>query len=127
MRQRCLNPNCPAYKNYGGRGIDICQRWLDDFCNFVEDMGERPEGYTLDRIDNNIGYSPDNCRWASSSQQASNRRTSDAKGYYKRTYKTGVKYIAAAWDKSRKTMIHLGNFDCPLIAHLAYKDYLETA
>ena len=54
MKQRCFNSNSSDYKYYGARGITVCQRWLDDFWNFVEDMGERPTGHTLDREDNNI-------------------------------------------------------------------------
>jgi hypothetical protein len=70
-----------SYKEYGGRGIKVCDRWNRDiqgqkqgFANFIEDVGHRPKGKTLDRIDNNKGYEKSNCRWATPSEQASNQR-----------------------------------------------------
>ena len=74
MLDRCNNPNCSQYSHYGGRGIQVCERWLK-FENFYADMGDRPENLSLERTDNSKGYSPDNCKWATKKQQARNTRT----------------------------------------------------
>lgn len=73
MKARCLNVNHSEYKNYGGRGITVCDRWME-FENFLDDMGERPEGLELDRIENSKGYYPGNCQWTSRIQNIMNRR-----------------------------------------------------
>lgn len=75
MIARCTNPNNIKYHNYGGRGIKVCDRWLYNFLNFVNDMGECPSGYELDRIDFNGNYEPGNCRWVSKYEQMSNMST----------------------------------------------------
>ncbi len=113
MKDRCRNPNNKAYKNYGGRGIYVDERWLgrQGFWNFVDDMGERPEGYSIDRIGVDGPYSKENCRWANKHEQNINRRDS-RKVYcirehlkhgnhivYQATIKRGGKY----WRKEFKT------------------------
>ena len=81
IKSRCNDPNDPAYSTYGGRGITVCARWLDGddaktaFECFLDDVGERPPGTSIDRTDNNKGYQPDNIRWASQIDQARNRRS----------------------------------------------------
>lgn len=106
MRARCLYPDNPAFKDYGGRGIKVCQRWLDDFANFYADMGDCPPLKSLDRIDNSKGYEPNNCRWATAKEQSLNRRPKSYLGFSEKTVtfegltmslrqwseKTGIKY-----------------------------------
>lgn len=97
-KQRCINPKDPAYGRYGARGIYVCERW-DSFENFIADMGDRPLGATLDRIDNNGPYSPENCRWASRKEQSNNREAN-----VKITH-NGVTLTAMQW--SEKIGLHI--------------------
>ncbi len=74
MISRCHNPNSVGYKDYGGRGIFVCNRWRNSFIHFFQDMGTKPDGLSLERKNNDAGYSPDNCKWATPKEQANNRR-----------------------------------------------------
>lgn len=114
MKSRCSNPCMPCYPKYGGNGVEICESWKASFVNFLADMGERPAGTTLDRIDNSKGYFPDNCRWATPKQQGNNRTTNkiltiggkqltmqqhcDDAGLYKRTF---MERLKMGWDLER--------------------------
>ena len=96
MNKRCYLKNYSQYKNYGARGIAVCDRWRNSFEDFLEDVGERPKGMTLDRIDNDGDYSPENCRWATVLQQANNKRNNVS------VVINGVKYSTIS-EASRRT------------------------
>ena len=111
MIQRCHNPNQVSYGDYGGKGILVCNRWRESFENFLEDMGEVPDGLSLDRKDNNFGYFKDNCRWASLGTQMFNQkiRSDNTSG------KTGVRLVERDLWESRisfeKKIIIQGRFN----------------
>ncbi len=93
MKARCLNAKHAFYSSYGGRGITICSRWINSFETFYADMGPRPNGTTLDRIDNDGPYSPENCRWSATEEQQNNKRT-------KRMLKFGEEILTIAqWSR----------------------------
>src|SRR5690606_14083096 len=97
-KQRCTNPADDHWPDYGGRGIGMCARWLQSFENFLTDMGKRPDGTTLDRLDVNGDYSPENCRWATPIEQHNNKRINTFVEY------DGKRQTIAQW--SRETGIH---------------------
>lgn len=101
MKNRCNNSNLKEYKNYGGRGITYDKKW-EDFREFYKDMGERPEGTTLDRIDVNGNYCKKNCRWATKEEQQRNQRIHKNK------------YVGISYDKNHKT--------CKWQAGISYKN-----
>ncbi|MFK3741057.1 hypothetical protein [Massilia sp. TN1-12] len=86
MKQRCLNPKHKSYADYGGRGIKVCDRWLESFANFLADMGVAPDGMTIERDKSDGNYEPSNCRWATKQEQGKNTRSNvkveiDGKSY----------------------------------------------
>jgi len=93
MLRRCDNPNFKQFADYGGRGISVCPQWKRDFAAFVSDMGPRPAGHMIDRIDNDGNYTPENCRWATRAESQSNRRITQW------IERDGVRYLLAALAK----------------------------
>jgi hypothetical protein len=91
MLSRCYNPNTTAYRKYGARGITVCERWRESFENFYADMGEAPVGMSIDRITGTGNYEPRNCRWATPTEQARNRRNTI------RLTAFGITKTAAEW------------------------------
>lgn len=94
LKRRCLNETSQDWGNYGGRGIKVCDRWIESFENFLEDMGRKPSpSHSIDRIDNNGNYEPSNCRWATTSQQIGNTRLSNIVEY------NGKRQCVSEWEK----------------------------
>jgi hypothetical protein len=121
MRERCYNPNHTSYPKYGARGIKVCERWNGNFRNFLADMGERPEGMTLDRVDGEKDYSPENCRWADKYIQGHNRRINknNTTGY-RGVFLINTKYSARI--RFHGELIQIGVFDTALKAAIAYNN-----
>ena len=124
MIRRCTKPQSPDYKYYGARGITVCPRWLGDtgFINFFADLGPRPSGTSLDRIDNEGNYEPSNCRWADEVTQKRNRRPQNSRGY---RITQGGKFSAYYNPRidGRNVQVHLGIF---LTAEEAHRAHMEA-
>lgn len=122
MKDRCSNPEASGFENYGGRGITFDPKW-DKFEEFYADMGDRPEGFELDRVDNNLGYSKENCKWSDSTDQSFNRRKRQG---------TSSKYIGVYYNKEKnkwdarlykyKVKVSYGRFNTEEEAARAYDD-----
>lgn len=120
MKGRCNNPSFKQYGDYGGRGIKVCERWNSNFPVFLQDMGERPEGMTLERIDNDGNYEPSNCKWVSRQHQMFNRRM-------QKRNKSGFTGVSETPEGKWKAVIgidykriNLGVHSTPEEAHEAY-------
>jgi len=113
MKRRCYNKNREDYDNYGGRGIKVCDRWLDSFPNFLSDMGVKPsKSHSLDRKENDGDYTPENCRWATKEEQTLNQRIMKTnKTDFVGISFSGGKLRSVIYYKERQT--HLGTFDTP--------------
>lgn len=124
MKDRCNNPQSAWYPHYGGRGICVCQRWMASFLAFITDMGRRPAKHlSIERLNNDLGYSPENCKWATQREQNLNQR---GYGYsrYKGVRRSGSK--KNPWNaviRIGKRDIHLGNFSTEEEASNAYMEY----
>lgn len=117
MRGRCENPKNSHFAGYGGRGIKVCARWAE-FVNFLADMGEKPEGLSIDRIDVNGNYEPGNCRWATNQQQARNKRNN------RFVTANGKTQTVAEW--CRETGINASTYDCRVRAGWTKEDAATT-
>lgn len=99
MKARCCDENCPAYENYGGRGITICERWMHSYPNFLADMGRKPSSqHSIERKDNGGNYCPENCCWATKTEQANNRRSNRTIEYM------GIKASVSEWSRKSKLL-----------------------
>lgn len=104
MIQRCTNPNSKDYKNYGARGITVCDLWLDSYDAFLLQMGQRPDGYTIERIDYNKGYEPGNCKWLPRAEQPLNKRDNVVLTIFEETK------VASQWIRDPRCVVNQNTF-----------------
>ena len=123
MKRRCDNPEAANYSDYGGRGITYCPAWAD-FTAFFKDMGMRPAGRSLDRIDNNGNYEPDNCRWATSQEQNLNRRRLKLETTLRCNNRSGI--VGVCFDEQKNKWVVKGNQDRKTKTLYCGPDFLEA-
>lgn len=124
MKSRCQRKTDSAYNNYGGRGIKVCKKW-QTFEGFFEDMGLCPEGYSIERIDNDGDYKKSNCKWIPRLDQNLNRRDRKTKSGYKSVYELPSGKFAT-YHVVRRKHVHIGTFNTAKEANTARLKHLET-
>ena len=126
MKQRCYNPKFKQFSDYGGRGITVCDRGKNSFENFYADMGTKPIGTSLDRINNEEGYSPENCRWATRFEQECNKRKPiNGSNKYKNVYRGKTPNSWRVAIVRQKTYYNLGTFTDQEAAVRARDEFLR--